>query len=141
MDCCQTEGIEELMDEKVAARDLKRYRRKGPSRTTRMLMNNLEQQGISNTKLLDIGGGVGAIQHGLLKAGVAFAISVDASSAYLISRVLVWMQNQYFRIRGSQFRAFVHSTSAVEGVIQGTGLNRIFKGRTLMWQVYIYRRL
>ena len=33
--------------------------------------------------LLDIGGGVGAIQHELLKAGVASAVGVEASTAYI----------------------------------------------------------
>ncbi len=33
--------------------------------------------------LLDIGGGVGAIQHELLKAGVARAVGVEASTAYI----------------------------------------------------------
>ena len=32
--------------------------------------------------MLDIGGGVGAIQHGLLEAGARRALSVDASTAY-----------------------------------------------------------
>jgi len=33
--------------------------------------------------LLDIGGGVGVIQHELLKAGMSEAVGVDASSAYI----------------------------------------------------------
>ena len=33
--------------------------------------------------MLDIGGGVGVIQHELLKAGVSEAVGVDASSAYI----------------------------------------------------------
>lgn len=35
--------------------------------------------------LLDIGGGVGGIQHALLNTGVSQAIHVDASSAYLFA--------------------------------------------------------
>jgi magnesium-protoporphyrin O-methyltransferase len=38
---------------------------------------------VQGTTLLDIGGGIGAIQHELLAAGSVSAISVDASSAYL----------------------------------------------------------
>ena len=33
--------------------------------------------------LLDIGGGVGAVQHELLKAGIASAVGVEASTAYI----------------------------------------------------------
>ena len=40
-------------------------------------------QGIAGKTLLDIGGGVGVIQHELLKAGASGAVGVDASSAYI----------------------------------------------------------
>ena len=40
-------------------------------------------EGVTGKTLLDIGGGVGAIQHELLQAGAGGATNVDASSAYL----------------------------------------------------------
>ena len=83
MNCCQCEGIEETFDAKVAARDLKRYRAKGPRKETRMLLDALRAEGVEGMTLLDIGGGVGAIQHELLGDGVSGATNVDASSAYL----------------------------------------------------------
>ena len=83
MDCDQCRGIEAFFDQKVAARELRHYRKRGPRSSTRLLIEALIAQGVDGVTLLDIGGGVGAIQHGLLKAGVAGAVSVDASSAYL----------------------------------------------------------
>jgi len=85
MKCCHSQcvGIEKLFDAKVARRELKRYRKKGPSKTTRMLLAAVKAQGVQGLSLLDIGGGIGAIQHELLKAGVSRATSVDASTAYL----------------------------------------------------------
>lgn len=83
MDCCQCKGIETLFDQKEAETKLKAYRKDGPAKTTRMLIEALEAQGIQGTTLLDIGGGVGAIQHELLRAGVDSATGVDASTAYL----------------------------------------------------------
>src|SRR5687768_12758136 len=83
MDCCQCKGIETLFDQKEAETKLKAYRKDGPAKTTRMLIEALEAQGIDGTTLLDIGGGVGAIQHELLRAGVERATGVDASTAYL----------------------------------------------------------
>lgn len=83
MDCCQCQGIEKTFDRKTAARNLKHYRRKGPNRSTAILLEALKEQGIDGLSLLDIGGGVGAIQHELLKAGAATAVGVDASSAYI----------------------------------------------------------
>jgi len=87
MDCCQCKGIESLFNEKQARNNLKAYRKDGPGRTTRMLIEALERlaQGprIEGMKLLDIGGGVGAIEHELLRAGLESATGVDASAAYV----------------------------------------------------------
>lgn len=83
MDCCQVDGIEEYMDRELAARELRSYRSRGPAKTTRMLLDALNNAGAQGGSLLDIGGGVGVIQHEFLKAGSLEAVSVDASSAYL----------------------------------------------------------
>ncbi len=83
MNCCQCQGIESLFNQQEAARKLKQYQRKGPDKTTGMLVNALKAQDVAGMTLLDIGGGVGAIQHELLKAGVSRATGVEASSAYL----------------------------------------------------------
>ena len=82
MACKQCQGIEEFFDEKEADKDLAAYRKKGPAKTTRMLVDAIAAQGVNGGSLLDIGGGVGAIQNELLKAGVETAVSIDASSAY-----------------------------------------------------------
>jgi predicted RNA methylase len=47
------------------------------------LIEALKAGGVEGATLPDIGGGIGAIQHKLLGAGVAQAISVDASDPYL----------------------------------------------------------
>lgn len=46
------------------------------------MLRLMGEAGIDDADVLDIGGGVGAIQQALLAAGAARAISVDASSAY-----------------------------------------------------------
>ena len=83
MTCRQCCGIETVFDEKEARSDLKHYRKKGPAKTTQMLIDAIKVEGIDGLTLLDIGGGIGAVQHGLLKAGAAGAVSVDASTAYI----------------------------------------------------------
>ena len=83
MSCCQCQGIQTLFGDRVARKDLKRYRKKGPLDTTRMLLDALQAQGVAGCTLLDIGGGVGAISNELLDAGVDRATVVDASPAYL----------------------------------------------------------
>jgi 2-polyprenyl-3-methyl-5-hydroxy-6-metoxy-1,4-benzoquinol methylase len=73
----------EAYDQKIATAELRRYRKKGPNPWTRALVQALKAEGVQGTTLLDIGGGIGAVQHELLAAGAVSATSVDASSAYL----------------------------------------------------------
>jgi hypothetical protein len=83
MDCCRTLGVESLFDEKVVAHELRRYRRKGPDRTTRLLIQAIEKEGVAGRTLIDIGAGVGAITHALLASGARQAVIVDASKPSL----------------------------------------------------------
>jgi SAM-dependent methyltransferase len=83
MACEQCRGLESYFDQRQAERQLKGFHRRGPDKTTRMLIAALEAEGVRGLTLLDVGGGIGAVQLGLLKAGVTSATDVDASSGYL----------------------------------------------------------
>ena len=83
MSCSQCAGIEVQFDHKKATKELQKYRNKGPTKVTQSLLDALIQEGVSETTLLDIGGGVGGIQHELLKAGASSCINVEASQAYI----------------------------------------------------------
>ena len=212
MDCCQCQGIEIEFNRKTAAKELGRYRKKGLAKTTRMLIEALKAEGVRGMTLLDIGGGVGAVQHELLRAGVNSATNVDASTSYLeaarqeaerqgcadrvifrhgdfvelapdiapadvvtLDRVICcyhdmqalvglssararhyyglvyprdtwWIKpgfaimNLVLRIWRNQFRIFLHSSEAVDGVVRYHGLERRFYARTALWQVVVYSR-
>ena len=209
---CQCDGIESLFDAKVAAKELKRYQKKGPRKETSMLLQALGNEGVEGMTLLDIGGGVGAIQHELLSDGVDRATNVDGSSAYIEAakgqarrqgledrvsyhhgnfvdlapsigpadivtldmviccyddmeslvglsserarklygfvypKVSWWMKaglaagNLYWRARRSSFRAFLHSTGAIDAILRRNGLQRRFYARTAFAQVMVYAR-
>ncbi|MHA1907350.1 MAG: class I SAM-dependent methyltransferase [Candidatus Thorarchaeota archaeon] len=83
MKSCQCEAIESHFTQKKAAKELEQYRKAGPSKNTRMLIDAIVAEGISGMTLLDIGGGVGTIQHELLKAGVSSCFNVESSQAYI----------------------------------------------------------
>jgi magnesium-protoporphyrin O-methyltransferase len=68
---------------KEAENDLKRYLKQGPDGTTRSLIEAIAAEGVADASVLDIGGGIGAIQLELLAKGAARATSVDASEAYV----------------------------------------------------------
>ena len=83
MTCCHCQGVARMFDEKMARRQLRHYRRKGPGKGTRQLVDAVAGDGVEGRTFIDIGGGVGAIQHELMERGAAGGTSADASPAYL----------------------------------------------------------
>jgi 2-polyprenyl-3-methyl-5-hydroxy-6-metoxy-1,4-benzoquinol methylase len=84
MGCCRhCTDAEGLFSRKAARRDLRRYRRRGPHAATRKLLRALSGEVEPGGVLIDVGGGIGAIQHELLANGLDRAVHVDASAAYL----------------------------------------------------------
>ena len=212
MDCCHCQDAEKLFDEKTAKRDLRNYLKKGPSGATQLLLDALSAEGVTGLTLLDIGGGVGAIQLELLKAGASGGAAVDASAAYLeaargearrqgreervsythgdfvelapdvaeadivtLDKVICcyphmkelvglssgrarkfygviyprdtwWAKagfaigNLFISLRHSDFRAYIHATDAVDGVVRANGLKPRFQQNKGVWQVVLYAR-
>lgn len=83
MDACGCDDFASIFDPAQADRDRERYRRRGPDRTTRMLLDLIQPYAGRGSTLLDVGGGIGVIDHELLRAGAGHAVLVDASPAYL----------------------------------------------------------
>jgi magnesium-protoporphyrin O-methyltransferase len=84
MACCgQCTGFEKEFNAKVAAKELATYRRRGATWHEEGLDESPPGRGRERATLLDIGGGIGAIQHDLVREGVVRVTSVDASSAYV----------------------------------------------------------
>jgi SAM-dependent methyltransferase len=81
--CCQCEGIERQFGRRTAQWELRRYRKRGPKATTRILIDALRREGVAGASILDVGGGVGAIYHELLPSGARHAVHVDVSPEYL----------------------------------------------------------
>jgi hypothetical protein len=81
--CDQCLGIRKVFGKRIARFDLRRYRSRGPARTTRLLLDALTREGIAGSSVLDIGGGVGAIPNHLLIGGSQRAVLVEASPAYI----------------------------------------------------------
>jgi magnesium-protoporphyrin O-methyltransferase len=69
--------------EEEAKANLKDYRRRGPAKQTKLILEAVRSLGLKNAALLDVGGGIGTIHHELLKDVAREATHVDASSAYL----------------------------------------------------------
>lgn len=85
MNCCKSNqciGIEETFDTEMARSDLEGYLENGPSSQTSQLLDAIKELGIEGATLMDIGGGIGVIQHEAQKLHVSHIVNVDASPAY-----------------------------------------------------------
>src|SRR5688572_4126245 len=87
MACAQCDGIELQFGPAAARKKLRQFRRRGPDKTTRLLVDALraalDGAGTRAAVLLDIGAGIGAIHHELLDGHVDRAVHVDGSTAHL----------------------------------------------------------
>jgi 2-polyprenyl-3-methyl-5-hydroxy-6-metoxy-1,4-benzoquinol methylase len=80
--CCNPRGCDQFFSPRFARRAAKRYRERGLDKTAQRMVDFLEARGIKGASVLEVGGGIGAIQVELLKRGAAHAVNLELSSAY-----------------------------------------------------------
>jgi 2-polyprenyl-3-methyl-5-hydroxy-6-metoxy-1,4-benzoquinol methylase len=81
--CCQPpRGYTKLFSKRAARWDAKRYRKNGLDDTGEEMVAFLRERGVAGASVLEIGGGVGALQLELLKAGAAQATNLELSPEY-----------------------------------------------------------
>lgn len=117
--CNGCKGGANVFGESAARSEIKRYRRKGPAKTTRMLLDALEREGVNGLTLLDIGGGVGAISLELLNTGATTSTQIDASPAYIAAATAEVARrglSDRFACREGDFVALAPDTAAA-GVV------------------------
>jgi len=201
----------QYFDDRHARKELRKYHRAGPRKTTRHLIEQLRASGASGT-LLDIGCGTGILSFELLEAGLSTATCIDAAAASLsaaraeadrraltgritwtegdfvelagsvpgadvvtldrvvccypayrplleqaaqhsrrylalvyprerwLVRLVIGLENLWLRIRGTEFRAFVHSPTAIDEVLRNAGFTVSRGDRTLVWEARLYAR-
>jgi magnesium-protoporphyrin O-methyltransferase len=78
--CCTRSEYPRFFNRAVAAKDARRYRRRGLTGTARQLTELAGD--VTGESVLDVGGGIGAIELELLAAGAARATGVEISDAY-----------------------------------------------------------
>lgn len=77
--CCSSD-YRRFFNRKFAARDLRRYRSRGLTATERDLVTLCHE--VDGATILEVGGGIGALQLELLDAGAAAATNVELSGGY-----------------------------------------------------------
>lgn len=78
--CCQPQAYERFFGARQARLDARRYRKRGLGGTSRRLVELAGD--VSGTTVLEVGGGVGAIELDLLAAGADRATNVELSGEY-----------------------------------------------------------
>lgn len=81
-DCCSPRGYRQIFSERNARSDARRYRRRGLDDVSRLIVGLLRERDVSGRTLLEVGGGVGAIEIELLKAGLSRAVSIELTPTY-----------------------------------------------------------
>jgi magnesium-protoporphyrin O-methyltransferase len=80
--CCRTGVCEEMFQPRVARKNLKRYRKKGLDAIERQIVTSISSEERDNARVVEIGGGIGAIQAELLVGGAREGEIVELVSAY-----------------------------------------------------------
>ena len=78
--CCNPIDYRRLFSRKYASRDARRYRQRGLGATSRALVELAGD--VEDATVLDVGGGIGAIDLELLAAGAERAMNVELSGGY-----------------------------------------------------------
>lgn len=79
--CCEI--TDNTFGEDSARGDVRSYRKRGPAKQTKLILQAIRSLSLQKAELIDIGGGIGVIHHELLDDVADQATHVDASSAYL----------------------------------------------------------
>lgn len=81
-DCCSPSGYERLFDPRAARRSLRIYDKRGLNKTARLVVDYLKSRGVEGHRIIEVGGGIGAVHIELLKAGAVTAVNVELSPGY-----------------------------------------------------------
>ena len=80
--CCQPDDYDKVFDEKFARSKAREYARNGLTRDAQRIVAFARAKLPPGYSVLEVGGGVGALQLELLKSGAARALNVELATRY-----------------------------------------------------------
>ncbi len=81
-DCCDDDGYDVVFGDRFVKRVARRYRRRGLTKTSSLMVDYLCAKGIEGASILEIGGGIGEVQVELLRRGAARVTNLEISKGY-----------------------------------------------------------
>ena len=79
---------------------------------------------------------VALLRSAVTRCGGMLALSYPLDRWYV--RAMIWVENFVRRVRGDEFRAFVHPVTAMEAIVQETGFRRLSRTATWVWCADVY---
>jgi len=80
--CCGSDAYAKLFDEKNARSDARNYLKKGLDPTGQRMVDEIVNRGAAGASVLEVGGGIGALEIELVRAGAARATNVELVGTY-----------------------------------------------------------
>lgn len=80
--CCRSGPVEQIFRPETARQNLDSYRKKGLGKLSRRIVDAAAMGGLEGARVLDIGGGIGAIQAELLESGAREGEIVELVASY-----------------------------------------------------------
>jgi hypothetical protein len=80
--CCGPQRYDKAFGKRTARRDARRYRRRGLDGVSHRIVDLVRDRDVEAASVLEIGGGVGAVQVELLRADAERAVNLEVSPAY-----------------------------------------------------------
>ena len=77
--CCRPESYGAFFTRRGAERALRRYRRRGLDELSAKIAHVVKEHGVAGLTILEVGGGIGALDVELVRAGAEHAINVELS--------------------------------------------------------------
>jgi hypothetical protein len=210
-ECCNSAGYEQLFSPSAARRTLRVYDKKGLNKMAKGVVGYLEARGVEGHRVLEVGGGIGAVHVELLKAGAGSAVNVELSGGYqeaaaellrreglegrveqrigdftemaegmaaddvimnrvvccypdmeklmnaalsvsscfvavtfprdrILFRISVGVESAYHRMRGVDFRPYIHSPQAIVETAGRAGFEVVFEDRDVGWHGVVFER-
>lgn len=80
--CCRARPVEQMFRPETARQNLESYRKKGLGALSRRMVEAAAHGGLEDARVLDIGGGIGAVQAELLERGADTGEIAELVSSY-----------------------------------------------------------